>query len=93
MMGRKLPRILIGVLLLTAVLLAQTPVDWPMVHGDYSGRHFSQLKKISSSNVNNLTQAWTWRANPGNGPAGRYVRDVPVAGNGDPVHQPDGDLS
>jgi hypothetical protein len=39
MKGKKLPGILVGVLSLTAVLLAQAPVDWPMVHGDYSGRH------------------------------------------------------
>ena len=88
MKGRKLPAILVGILLLTAVLLAQTPVDWPMVHGDYSGRHFSALKKINASNVNNLAQAWTWRANPGSGPAAgggatsATIKGTPIEVNG-----------
>ena len=39
--------------------LMQPPVDtWPMYHGDYSGRRFSTLTKINSSNVNSLTLAW-----------------------------------
>ena len=84
----KLPGSLIGVLLLSAVLLGQVPVDWPMVHGDYSGRHFSTLKRIHSSNVNSLTQAWTWRANPGSGPAAgggatsATIKGTPIEVNG-----------
>jgi alcohol dehydrogenase (cytochrome c) len=46
--------------------LLQQPTDtWPMYHGDYSGRRFSTLKQINSSNVNSLTLAWIYRTGVG----------------------------
>jgi alcohol dehydrogenase (cytochrome c) len=46
-------------------LLAQ-PVgaDWTSYNGDYSGRRYSSLKEITSSNVAQLTAAWVFH--PGN---------------------------
>jgi alcohol dehydrogenase (cytochrome c) len=45
-------------------LLAQTPTDsWPTYHGDFSGRRFSPLTQIDTSNVKGLTLAWTYRLN------------------------------
>jgi acido-empty-quinoprotein group A len=41
---------------------AKPPTDsWPSYHGDYSGRRFSPLKQINTSNVQNLTLAWVSR--------------------------------
>jgi alcohol dehydrogenase (cytochrome c) len=46
--------------------LLQQPTDtWPMYHGDYSGRRFSPLTGITSSNVKGLTTAWTYRTGVG----------------------------
>ena len=37
--------------------------SWPTYHGDYSGRHFSTLKQITTSNVKGLSLAWVYRLN------------------------------
>ena len=60
-----------GVLLLCVLCLAgvqltraQIPTDaWPTYHGDYTGRRYSTLKQINTSNVKNLTLAWVYRLN------------------------------
>ena len=44
----------IGFFFLSAALVAQAPVDWPMVNGDNTGQHYSSLTKINSSNVAGL---------------------------------------
>jgi alcohol dehydrogenase (cytochrome c) len=51
-------------------LLQPSADSWPMYNGDYSGRRFSTLSKLSVNNVNTLTLAWVYRANPGRGQAG-----------------------
>jgi len=54
------------------VLFAQGPLDpsllskpatdsWPTYHGDYSGRHFSTLKQITTANAKDLSLAWIFR--------------------------------
>ena len=44
--------------------LSQPPIDtWPTYNGDYSGRRFSTLDKINSSNVHGLSVAWIFRTN------------------------------
>jgi len=46
------------------VKLASPPTDtWPTYNGDYSGRRFSPLTKINSSNINSLSLAFVYRAN------------------------------
>ena len=46
--------------------LMQQPTDtWPMYHGDYSGRRFSTLTKINSTNVDSLTLGWIYRTGVG----------------------------
>jgi acido-empty-quinoprotein group A len=35
--------------------------SWPTYHGDYSGRHFSDLEQITTANVKNLSLAWVFR--------------------------------
>jgi alcohol dehydrogenase (cytochrome c) len=43
---------------------SKPPVDsWPTYHGDYSGRHFSNLKEINTANVKGLSLAWIYRLN------------------------------
>src|SRR5207249_11919600 len=47
-------------------VLLEPPIDaWPTYHGDYSGRHYSSLKQINSTNVKGLSLAWIYRANFG----------------------------
>jgi alcohol dehydrogenase (cytochrome c) len=49
---------------LDPALLGKPPVDaWPTYHGDYSGRRYSTLKQINTSNVKNLSLAWVYRMN------------------------------
>jgi len=46
------------------VKLASPPTDtWPTYNGDYSGRRFSPLTKINSSNISSLSLAFVYRAN------------------------------
>src|SRR6476661_5001651 len=83
----------IGALLALAstVLLAQAlspdqllhpPSDsWPTYNGDYSGRRFSQLKKINDSNIGSLSLAWVYRINSG-GDFGGSIRATPLLVNG-----------
>jgi alcohol dehydrogenase (cytochrome c) len=47
---------------LPAVLAGQAKPDWPTHYGDYSGRRYSPLAQITSSNVKSLALAWIYRA-------------------------------
>ena len=38
---------------------------WPTYNGDYSGRRYSPLTKINSSNVRGLTTAWSYHTSVG----------------------------
>ena len=58
---------------LTPSTLLKPPADsWPTYNGDYSGRRFSSLTQIDSSNVHTLSLAWATRftAAPGTGGGG-----------------------
>src|ERR1017187_4181819 len=44
-------------------LLEPPTSDWPTYNGEYSGRRFSTLDQINSSNIGSLTLAWRFRAN------------------------------
>ena len=55
---------------------AQT--DWPTYNGDYSGRRYSTLDKINQSNINSLSLAWVYRANPGRQPQAGGGNNTPV---------------
>lgn len=61
-----------------------TPVDsWPTYNGDYSGRRFSPLTKISDANIHALSLAWVYRVNlgPGGG-SGGVIKGTPVQVDG-----------
>lgn len=70
----------IALTLTAASLCAQKnpPTDsWPTYNGDYSGRRFSPLTKINSTNVSGLTLAWMYRFNAGTG-ANNTPRGTPL---------------
>jgi acido-empty-quinoprotein group A len=47
---------------LNPVLLTKPPTDsWPTYNGDYSGRHYSTLKQIDTTNARALSLAWQFR--------------------------------
>jgi glucose dehydrogenase len=52
-----------------AALVRPATDSWPMYNGDYSGRRFSQLTTVNSSNVQSLSLGWTHRI-AAEGPAG-----------------------
>src|SRR5882724_4051429 len=52
-------------------LLKPAPDSWPTYNGDYSGRRFSPLTQINSSNVHTLSLAWATRYSAGGGGGGR----------------------
>src|SRR5437667_3049642 len=46
--------------------LLKPPTDtWPVYHGDYTGRRYSTLAKINSTNINALSLAWSYRTGAG----------------------------
>jgi acido-empty-quinoprotein group A len=67
--------------------LLKLPTDtWPTYNGDYSGRRFSPLAQINSSNVSSMTLAWVYRLNLGApGPGGGFgtqIKSTPLEVNG-----------
>src|SRR6059036_3108624 len=66
---------------LTPDKLLKLPTDaWPTYNGDYSGRRFSPLTQINSSNVHTLSLAWATRYSAGGG--GRGGGGAAPAGGG-----------
>ena len=51
--------------------------SWPTYNGDYSGRRFSPLKKVTDGNVQNLSLGWIYRTAPGLG-GGVPIKGTPV---------------
>jgi alcohol dehydrogenase (cytochrome c) len=81
----KLPASILLTLMLSAqqgldpAKLLQQPTDtWPTYHGDYSGRRYSTLAKINSSNVHSMTLAWMFRTAGGVG----SIKATPLQING-----------
>jgi len=67
-----------------ALIYAQAPMPtdrWMSNHGDYSGRRFSPLTKINTSNVNQLSMAWLFRVDGGGG-ANNNPRGAPLMSDG-----------
>ncbi|MDQ6678557.1 MAG: acido-empty-quinoprotein group A [Acidobacteriota bacterium] len=63
--------------------LVQPPTDsWPTYNGDYSGRRFSPLTKIDSSNVPSLSLGWVYRINAGGSAFGGSIKATPVVVDG-----------
>lgn len=79
--------VLVGILLAASAFsqsldpakLRQLPTDsWPVYNGDYSGRRFSPLKKITASNVKSLSLAWVYRTNGVSG----AIKSTPIVIDG-----------
>jgi len=73
----------------TPTTLTQPVGDsWPVYNGDYSGRRFSALATIDTSNVASLAQAWVFRPNAGDAPADGggstsvFIKGTPVVVKG-----------
>src|ERR1700732_3361219 len=72
--------------------LLQPPTDsWPTYNGDYSGRRYSPLAQIDTSNVHTLSLAWATRFGAGGGgrggggaapAAGVTIKSTPILANG-----------
>jgi alcohol dehydrogenase (cytochrome c) len=63
--------------------LAKPSTDsWPTYNGDYSGRRFSSLSKINSTNVGSLSLAWVYRINPGGAAFGGAIKATPLVVDG-----------
>ena len=58
--------------------------SWPTYNGDYSGRRFSSLKQIDSSNVRDLKLAWVYHADTGaaGNPFSREIKATPLEVDG-----------
>src|SRR5215469_13398714 len=66
-----LSTILFGQASLNPAKLLQLPTDsWPTYNGDYSGRRYSPLRRISAQNIDSLSLAWVYRGNAGTEQAG-----------------------
>jgi alcohol dehydrogenase (cytochrome c) len=66
-----------------AKLLNPGTDSWPGYNGDYTGRRFSTLDKINTSNVKGLSLAWVYRLNAG-GPGTNVgsIKGTPVVVDG-----------
>ena len=48
--------------------------DWPVYGGDAAGTKYSELKQITTANVERLKQAWTFHTGDAYQPAHRHFR-------------------
>ncbi len=58
--------------------------DWPSYNGDFSGRRYSSLAQIDSSNIGSLALAWMYRVNVGplRGVGNVQIKSTPLEVNG-----------
>ncbi|HZQ54909.1 MAG TPA: acido-empty-quinoprotein group A [Bryobacteraceae bacterium] len=64
-----------------AALRNQPPNAWPTYNGDYSGRRFSALDQINSSNVHNLSLAWASRFQSDRSGVNIQIKSTPLLVN------------
>jgi len=58
--------------------------DWPTYNGDFSGKRYSPLTQINSSNIGSLALAWMYRTNvgPQRGVGNVQIKSTPLEVNG-----------
>jgi acido-empty-quinoprotein group A len=76
---------------ISPAMYAQVPLDlsgithpaknWPTYNGDYSGRRYSPLTKLTTANVKNLELAWKFTEDATTG-GGRRISSTPLEVNG-----------
>jgi alcohol dehydrogenase (cytochrome c) len=87
-LGRPFAAIVACVLAATSLAFAQRRLDpakllnpgtdsWPTFNGDYSGRRFSTLDKINTTNVQQLSLAWMYRI-ASSGPGLGAIKSTPL---------------
>jgi alcohol dehydrogenase (cytochrome c) len=64
----------------TEKLLKPSPDSWPTFNGDYTGRRFSGLTRITNANVHQLSFAWMYRI--ATGTAGATIKSTPLMVDG-----------
>ena len=64
-----------------AALRKQPANMWPTYNGDYSGRRYSSLTQINSSNVHNLSLAWAARFMGAGSATGITIKSTPLLVN------------
>src|SRR5688500_1255276 len=64
----------------TEKLLKPGTDSWPTFNGDYTGRRFSALTRITSANVHQLSLAWMYRV--ATGTAGTTIKSTPLMVDG-----------
>src|SRR3954452_23477889 len=74
-----LPVALLAQGLTQSALLRPSPDSWPTYNGDYSGRRFSPLTQVNSSNVHTLSLAWATRFGGGGNIS---IKSTPLMVNG-----------
>jgi alcohol dehydrogenase (cytochrome c) len=63
--------------------LGAAPTDsWPSYNGDYTGRRYSTLNKITTANVHSLSLGWMFRVNLGPGGGNSTIKGTPLMVNG-----------
>ena len=75
------PAVFLGQGLDPAALLKQPPNTWPTYNGDYSGRRFSPLTQINSSNIRTLSLAWSARFRAEHANSGIQIKATPLLVN------------
>ena len=81
-------RLLGCLVILAPALLAQSKrpaADWPMFNRDLASTRYSPLTQITTANVTNLQQVWSYRLQPSNfrfATAGGAAEVVPIVVNG-----------
>jgi alcohol dehydrogenase (cytochrome c) len=62
-------------------IVKPSPDSWPTFNGDYSGRRFSPLTKITSANVHQLSLGWMFRISSG-GTSPGVIKSTPLLVDG-----------
>ncbi len=79
-------RLTANVLLLTGVVsssgFAQTSSNWPAVGGDRGCTRYSTLDQITTSNVQQLKEAWTWHTGEIDEPRKATIECTPIVVDG-----------
>lgn len=76
--------LLMGQELTPEKLLKPSTDTWPTYNGDYSGKRYSTLAQINTSNVGSLALAWMYRTNTGplRGVGTPEIKSTPLEVNG-----------